>query len=254
MVNPATNPSSPWPALPPPRKVPLVVCPDHPCPYLPGKSATTRAFAASTFPPDLYHQFMNAGFRRSGEVFYQPVCRGCRMCMPIRVPVSTFKPAKSQRRSRTKNQDLTFTIGRPDATAEKWEMYRRYTLARHGPKDEDRQAFEEFLYDSPVETIEICHRDPQGKLLAVGICDISPLSLSTVYFYFDPDESHRGLGTYGALVEIELAQRWKIPHYYLGYWVQGSKTMHYKATFRPCEVLHPDGVWRQLAEQESPGS
>jgi arginyl-tRNA--protein-N-Asp/Glu arginylyltransferase len=137
----------PWPALPPPRKVPLVVCPEHPCPYLPGRMAMTRAFASSNIPPELYHQFMDAGFRRSGEIVYQPVCRGCRACMPIRVPVATFRASKSQRRSRKRNSDLTVTVGKPMASDEKWELYRRYTLARHGPKEEDRGAFEQFLYE-----------------------------------------------------------------------------------------------------------
>ena len=37
-----------------------------------------------------------------------------------------------------------------------------------------------------------------------------------MYFYFDPAESRRGLGTFGVLCEIEAAARLGIPHYYLG--------------------------------------
>ena len=36
-----------------------------------------------------------------------------------------------------------------------------------------------------------------------------------------------------------------IPYVYLGYWVQGSEKMAYKARFEPVEVLRPDG-WRRL--------
>jgi len=107
-----------------------------------------------------------------------------------------------------------------------------------------REEYERFLYESPVETIECCYRDAGGRLLAVGICDVCSRSLSSVYFYFDPDEKRRGLGTYGALYEIELARRTGIPWYYLGYWVQGCGAMEYKSRFRPYELLGTDGVWR----------
>ena len=33
-------------------------------------------------------------------------------------------------------------------------------------------------------------------------------------------------------------------YYYLGYWVAGCGAMEYKATFRPCELLGTDGLWR----------
>ena len=45
---------------------------------------------------------------------------------------------------------------------------------------------------------------------------------------------------------LEHCRRLGVPFYYLGYWVQGSAAMEYKADFRPAEVLHPDGVWRRM--------
>lgn len=243
---PTTAPSS---ALPPPVQVPLVVVPEHPCPYLPGRLAQTRAFASSSIPGDLYHQFMDANFRRSGSVFYQPVCRACRACMQIRVPIERFAPTKSQRRTGRRNADLAVTAHHPVPTDEKFNLYKRYLAGRHKPAgSEDRASFEQFLYESPVETIEMCYRDPAGKLLAVGICDVSASSLSSVYFFFDPAHARRGLGTFGALHEIEFARQLKIPWFYLGYWIKGCDTMDYKASFRPCEVLHPDGTWRELTD------
>jgi arginine-tRNA-protein transferase len=70
--------------------------------------------------------------------------------------------------------------------------------------------------------------------------------VSSVYFYFDPAESNRSLGNFGALVEIEYARRLKIPHWYLGFWVKGCRAMEYKANFKPHELLHSDGVWRRV--------
>lgn len=210
----------------------------------------TRAFMVGRMPGHVYHAFMDAGFRRSGKLVYQPICVGCRECVSLRVPVAQFEPSKSQRRCLRKNADLTVIAARPTATDEKFELYRRYCTSWHGKvgdgDSEDRESFETFLYDSPVESIEYCYRDPAGRLLAIGICDVCEKSLSSVYFYFDPSESRRGLGTFGALYEIEQARILGIPYYYLGYWVQGCGAMQYKSNFRPSEVLHSDGVWRTI--------
>ncbi|MGE5608388.1 MAG: arginyltransferase [Bacillota bacterium] len=243
----------PYPALPPPIQVPLTVVPEHACPYLAGRMAETRAFATGRFPGELYHRLMDANFRRSGCVFYQPICRGCRACMQIRIPVERFTASKSQRRCWRRNQDVTVTAGEPQATDEKFELYCRYVTQRHdGLMPDERESFEAFLYDSPVDTVEMCYRDGNGRLLAVGICDVCSKSLSSVYLYFDPDESRRGLGTYGALYEIHLTRQLGIAYYYLGYWIQGCGTMEYKASFRPYEVLRADGVWGVYEEEPGP--
>jgi arginine-tRNA-protein transferase len=207
--------------------------------------ARTRAFYARRMPGDLYHQLMNASFRRSGLVVYQPVCSGCRQCLPIRVPIATFQASKSQRRCLRRNTDLAITIGKPIATDEKYDLYHRYMTQWHQSQaDHDREGFESFLYASPVDTLEFCYRDPAGVLIGVGICDLCSHSLSSVYFYHDPSARQRGLGVYSALKEIEFARTAGISYYYLGYWVDGCQTMQYKADYRPCEILHPDGQWR----------
>ena len=184
-------------ALPPPVSIRLTTLSPHACNYLPGRTATTRAFRAERMSPGIYHKFMDAGFRRSGTIVYQPVCQACSACVPIRVPVDRFVPSKSQRRSVKRNADLVVTQGAPELTEEKFDLYRRYVTGWHG-KDgseaDDREQLEEFLYHSPVRTIEFCYRTPEKKLIGVGICDVCDQSLSSVYFYFDPEQSHRSLG------------------------------------------------------------
>jgi arginine-tRNA-protein transferase len=232
----------------------LVTIPEHECNYLPGRQSQTRAFWASRIAPDIYHDFMDAGFRRSGSILYQPICRGCRACLPLRVPISQFRPNKSQRRCWRRNQDLQVHYGRPVATDEKYALYTRYLTQWHttSAMTDDRESFEQFLYDSPVESLEFEYRAPEGNLLAVGICDLcAPRSLSSVYFYFDPSHARRGLGTFGALREIEFARRAGIVYYYMGFWVAGCRSMQYKTDYRPCEILHPEGVWKEFQEVSS---
>jgi arginine-tRNA-protein transferase len=227
----------------------LVVLDEHPCVYLPDRVARSRGFLAPVrMSGQLYHRFMDAGFRRSGRLIYQPVCAACRACVPIRVPTEEFRPSKSQRRCRRRNLDLVVEVGAPRATGEKFDLYQRYLTGRHDRlMDDDRESMESFLYDSPIDTLEFTYRDSAGKLLAVGICDVCPRSLSSIYFFFDPEHRRRGLGTFGALVEIAFAAQHEIPHYYLGYWVSGARTMEYKTSFRPYELLGPDGLWHRAA-------
>ena len=238
------------PAIPPPVKVRLTLFGGGACSYLPDRASVSRGFMVEGgMSPDLYHRFMDAGFRRSGRLLYQPVCPGCRACVPIRVPVDSFRPSKSQRRAARRNADLSVDVGPVELTEEKHALYRRYVEGWHGKAGASEGSLESlrtFLYDSPVETIEFTYRDPPGRLLAVGICDVCESSLSSVYFYFDPADAERGLGTFGALHEIEAARRLRIPYYYLGYWVAGCRSMRYKADYRPCEVLGGDGIWRPM--------
>jgi arginine-tRNA-protein transferase len=226
-------------------RVPLTQLSPRPCAYLEGRLARDRAFLADAMPPELYHAFMDRGFRRSGKVIYQPTCRSCRSCVPVRVRVADFVPGRSMRRCIRRNSDLTLTQGPLRPNDEKFELYCRYQRGRHGDAGHlDWNSFVDFLYDSPVDTREFAYRDAAGRLLAVGICDVCEQSLSSVYFFYDPGESRRGLGTFGVLQEIEHCRREGIAHYYLGFWVDGCGAMAYKINFRPFELLGGDGVWR----------
>jgi arginine-tRNA-protein transferase len=234
-----------FPAIPAPLRVPLTVLPLQPCPYFSERPARLRAIQAHRLDAEIYQQFMDAGFRRSGRMLYQPICPGCRDCRPIRLATYRFELSRSQRRCARKNADLSVRVVRPAVSAEKHALYCRYLLARHdGKQDDSSSAFASFLYDSPTTSLEFEYRLPDGTLVACGLCDVSRRSLSSVYYYFDPTHSRRGLGTFGVLCEIDYARRVGIPHYYLGYWVQGAPTMQYKMNFHPNELLCGDGLYR----------
>jgi arginine-tRNA-protein transferase len=80
-------------------------------------------------------------------------------------------------------------------------------------------------------------------LVGVGYVDRLPRSLSAIYFYHDPDERKRSLGTFNILSLIDRAQQWQLPYVYLGYYVAGCRSLEYKARFRPNEVLNSHGQW-----------
>lgn len=246
--NPIASPEpsfSHYPAWPAPVPLRLATLMPHPCGYLPGRAATFRAFSAAAIDGSSHEKLMDAGFRRAGRLFYQPACLGCRACTPIRVPVARFRASRSQRRCWKRNADLQVAIGKPTLDDERTGLYAQYQMQRHlEPTAPDRSELYHFLYDSPLETVEVCIRDASRRLLAVGICDVGPNSLSTVYCYYDLSQPRRGLGTLTALVEIEHARRLGLTFYYLGYWVSGCRAMEYKRTFRPFELLGTDGTWR----------
>ena len=66
-----------------------------------------------------------------------------------------------------------------------------------------------------------------------------------VYSFYDPTMDRRSLGRFAILDHVRQAEQVGLPFVYLGYWVQGSEKMNYKAEFRPMEALRPLG-WMRL--------
>lgn len=227
----------------PTLQLPLLAGPAHPCSYLPGRVAVNEFTITGDIAGADYQSLMNQGFRRSGDIIYRPTCPGCRECVPIRVPVEQFQPSRSQRRVLKKNRDVEVAAGSPEFTDEKWNVYASYLHAMHdGTMSDDRDDLEEFLYESPTSTLEMVYRI-DGRLAAVGIVDVCPEALSSVYFFFDPAHARRSLGIFGALMEIEECRRRGLTYWYIGYYVRDCRQMNYKAQFRPHELLSEDGKW-----------
>lgn len=92
-----------------------------------------------------------------------------------------------------------------------------------------------------------CHYFLDGQLIAVGVLDVLPKYLTTVYFFYEPGYSHLNLGIYSALTEISMIRRMnqqyagvqpnKLIYYHMGYFVPESLKMRYKLRFRPSSLL-----------------
>jgi arginyl-tRNA--protein-N-Asp/Glu arginylyltransferase len=215
-----------------------------PCPYLPGRDSRLVALRPDRLTPGLYRLLLDLNFRRLGPVVYRPACEGCRECRQLRVDVARFRPSRAQRRCGKRNADVVAEAGRPEATAEKHEVYRRYLEARHdGQMSGSWEEFRGFLHDAPPFAREVVFRAGE-RLLGAGIYDAGSEAFSAVYFYFDPDLSDRSPGTLNVLWLVGECRRLGVPWLYLGYHVAGGPSMAYKAGFRPHQILGDDGQWR----------
>ena len=220
--------------------------PEHRCPYLAERLARERAFMTDKLPPGIYHRLMDWDWRRSGRILYRPACATCSECRPIRIPVDRFEPSANQRKILNRNADLTLDIAEAQPTAEKFELFVRYQAARHsGDMCTQWGEFSAFLYETPVNTQELLFRDGD-RLLGSAIVDLDGYSISSVYTYYDPEETRRSLGTWAILWLIEFARRRQIPFYYLGYYIAACRKMNYKTRFRPCEIGDGAGSWTRL--------
>lgn len=220
------------------------------CLYLPDREATQEYVVVERLSPGEYERKMDEGWRKFGAFLFRPVCPGCSECRPIRVPVATFIPDRSQNRALKRNADLRVVADRPTVDETRLDLYRRYHAAQAGRKgwpirDSDLTDYDHNFVRNPLPSIEISVWD--GEVLrAIVLTDITPNAVSAVYHYHDPDCGDRSLGTFAVLQTFALAEALGRPHVYLGYFVSGCGSMAYKARYRPCEVMDSNGDWHPL--------
>ncbi|XP_022089840.1 arginyl-tRNA--protein transferase 1-like isoform X2 [Acanthaster planci] len=142
---------------------------------------------------------------------------------------------------------------------ESHEIFVKYQTTIHKEPDDECQEedFKRFLVDSPLQEENLpgapeCgygsfheHFLLDGKIIAVGVLDILPNCVSSVYFYYDPDYSFLSLGTYSALREIEFTRLLhqeapKINRYYMGFYIHSCVKMRYKGQYHPSFLLCPE--------------
>jgi arginine-tRNA-protein transferase len=225
-----------------------------PCPYLPGR--TERKVVTEITGPEaeaLHDRLSRAGFRRSHNIAYAPVCPSCQACVPIRIPVAAFQPDRTQRRILRFNAGMEGFEVPARATSEQFHLFQRYQNARHGEGDMATMSFYDYramVEDTPIETLIVEYRDPDGRLVGACLTDRLGDGLSAVYSFFAPELERRSLGTYCVLWLVERARAQGLPYVYLGYWVGESRKMAYKSRFRPSEVLL-NGAWRILTDADT---
>jgi arginine-tRNA-protein transferase len=218
------------------------------CAYLPDQTMRLHYEIVGELTDEEYQQRLAQGWRHFGFSLFRPRCPHCQACQSLRVDVDRFRPNRSQRRSWQMNRDLTVTVGAPSVTEEKLDLYDRFhafqvahrAWPEHLPKEES--SYVESFVDSPVATREWSYL-VGDKLVGVGYVDHLPNALSAIYFFYDPAERRRSLGTFNVLNILAQAASNGVPHVYLGYFVEGCPSLEYKANFVPNQVVTPAGTW-----------
>ena len=225
------------------------------CPYLPGKEER-KVFThiIGRRGRELNEILTQGGFRRSQTIAYRPACDTCRACVSVRVLVNEFEPSDNLKRILRKNGDLIGAASPNRPTSEQYSLFRRYVDTRHadgGMADMTVLDYSMMVEDSHVDTRLIEYRRRgidsaitgrgMGDLIAVCLTDEMSDGLSMVYSFYNPEAADRSLGTFMILDHIRRAKAMGLPYLYLGYWVDGSKKMDYKARFRPQERLLANG-------------
>ena len=173
-----------------------------------------------------------------------------------------FSPSKSQKKLLRKVAKLTsaspilIKTVRAESTTERFELYKKYQIAVHHDKPEEvtKSGFKRFLVDSPIPFADGFGTHHQlyyfnNRLIAVGVLDIIPSGLSSVYCFYDPDLPDLALGKYTALCEIEYCREHSYPYYYMGFYIHSCPKMNYKGSYKPSELLCPmTYTWHYLSD------
>ncbi|MGH7120621.1 MAG: arginyltransferase [Acetobacteraceae bacterium] len=224
-----------------------------PCPYVAGR--IERKVVTEITSPDaesLHDRLSRAGFRRSHNIAYAPVCPGCNACIPIRIPVATFQLSRSQRRVWHVNASVEGFEVPSRATPEQFQLFQLYQRARHADGDMATMSFYDYramVEDTPIETFVVEFRASDDRLVGACLTDRLGDGLSAVYSFFAPELTKQSLGTLAILWLIARTRELGLSYVYLGYWVQDSHKMSYKASFRPSEIL-VSGRWRTLTDSD----
>lgn len=227
-----------------------VIEPQRECSYLPQETASLEYRILYGITDEQYEQLLFRGWRRFGTHFFRPACPSCVKCRSIRIDVKQFTPNKSQRRCEKRNERIRVEIGVPQVSQAHLDLYNAYHAAMHDAKGwreretdqiEYRQSFLEGNWPFAREI-----RYFRGnELVGIGLIDVVPTATSSIYFYHAPDWRPESPGTYSLLQELGYARQLGKEYLYLGYWIPENRSMAYKATFHPHELLtsyHSDDV------------
>ncbi|KAJ6516014.1 arginine-tRNA-protein transferase [Mycena sanguinolenta] len=157
------------------------------------------------------------------------------------------------------------TILEPSSySLEKFELYCKYQQEIHQDSKNSPSGFKRFLVNSPLLPAPIPYSSAppshlptnygsyhqlykcDGKLIALGVIDILPSCVSSVYFMYDPEWAKFSLGKLSALREVSLASEIKaagapgMNSLYMGFYIHSCPKMRYKGDYSPSYLADPE--------------
>ncbi|HZN59798.1 MAG TPA: arginyltransferase [Planctomycetota bacterium] len=225
------------------------------CAYLRDRPSRLEVVLMSRITPREHEILLDRGVRHFGRSYFRAACAGCRECVSVRVPVAKFQPSRSQRRVLAKNRDVELEVGEPKVDDERMDLHRRFHAERAQRRgwdasEIDREEYISTFIENAVQVLEFRYR-LAGRLIAIAYVDDCPGAYNSIFGFWDPAFPRRSLGTFDVLQEIAEASRRGKEHLYLGYHVRGCKSLEYKTSFRPHELLL-DGKWVLRWKDEAP--
>lgn len=196
-----------------------------------------------------WESFLLSGWDRVGHLFYRrrydqfhfqikeaTVCFTAQL-MPLRYRLKDVVFSKSQRKNLRKNADLRCIYQKTILTDEKIDLFNRWYVDRFQMQGQLSSWLP--TQTTPFRTHELMVYD-KDKLVACSYFDVTPqLQYSTIGF-FDPELSHRSLGTFTLLKEIEHGIRKGKLYHYPGHAYWEPSMYDYKKYFSGIEHFHWD--------------
>jgi len=138
---------------------------------------------------------------------------------------------------------------------ESYNVYKKYQMVIHkdSPSKCNIGQFKRFLCNSSLlqeegeKTFGAFHQQyvVDGRIIAVGVMDVLPHCISSVYLYYDPDYAFLSPGTLTSLFEIAFTRQLQkekcsaLKYYYMGFYIHSCPKMRYKAKYYPSWLLCP---------------
>ncbi|GLB33700.1 putative ATE1 [Lyophyllum shimeji] len=165
--------------------------------------------------------------------------------------------------SATSSHEFEITLEPSSFTEEKYALFEKYQRTVHSD-EATPSGFKRFLVDSPLleEPIPYANVPPShlprnygsyhqlyrldGQLIAMGVIDILPHCVSSVYFMYDVEWEKFSLGKLSALREIALAREMHdagapgMDFLYMGFYIHSCQKMRYKGEYSPSYLADPE--------------
>ncbi|MEM9081282.1 MAG: arginine-tRNA-protein transferase [Verrucomicrobiota bacterium] len=170
---------------------------------------------------------------------------------PLRLSLAAWKMSKSQRRTWRRNEDVEVQVEPAQPGGEERDLFHRH---KERFRDNVPENLEVFLGEQPNGIPCECRQVSvrlEGRLIAASYLDVGKRSCSSIYAFFDLEESRRRLGVFTMLAELAYARERGLDFYYSGYATVEQSPYDYKKEVRGIEWWPWRGGWDVLSESSA---